>query len=864
MDHRWRALANTVEAAIVWTARPDGWVTGATGWEAATGLPESSMLGRGWLDALHPEDRHRAEAAWAAATADGAAIPFDLDLRFRDAAGRWHRRHVRGTPVRDPETGAVREWVGLAQFVEDRRRTEAAWRALVEATPGLVFATDAAGSNIFTNRRYQDYAGLTAEALLGEGWLITLHPEDRTRAAAIWAESVRTGESYEAEYRFLRADGEARWHLVCAAPQRDPATGRVTGWVGTCTDVDDRRAGAAAARLAAERLELALDAGAIIGTWVWLLPTDHFTADERFARFFGLDPERCRAGLGIEAVLTSVHPGDLPRLRAAIAEAFARGGPYRCEYRVRQQDGVYRWIEANGRVELAEDGTPLRFPGVLLDIEARRTAEAGRDRAAALLSIFTEAVPGVVYAKDREGRMLVANRGTTELIGKPPEFYLGRTDAEFLDNPAQAEAIMATDRRIMEQEFGEQVEEEVRLPDGSPAVWLSNKAPLRDERGTVVGLIGSSLDITARKRAEEALAASEERFRFALDAAGGIGTWDWDVVANRVFTDPGFAITYGLDPAQASTGLTVEDYVSGIHPEDRVRVEAAIAQAVATGGDYRMEYRIIGHGGVERWVLARGRCFLDTGGGPVRFPGVTMDITERKRAEAALTEALEVKEVLLAEVNHRVKNSLQLVSSLLSLQAARTSNPELRTGLAEARGRIGVVAQVHRRLYQAGTHGRIDDLAGFLRDLCVDAVAALDREDKIQFLAELPSAPISALIDRAVPLALIVSELVTNAVKYAYPGDEKGVVRFALSPASEGGLLVTVEDDGIGLPDDFNLNRSGSVGMRVITTLARQLRGRLEAGCASPEGGAAFKILLPSTSVVEPVAEANGTTNAET
>ncbi|WP_255702279.1 hybrid sensor histidine kinase/response regulator [Roseomonas cutis] len=252
----------------------------------------------------------------------------------------------------------------------------------------------------------------------------------------------------------------------------------------------------------AERVQLALAAGAIIGTWFWDLPTDRFTIDEQFAQAFGIDPSRGRSGLSLAQVIETVHPDDTPGLIAAIEEVIARGGAYAHQYRVRRADGRYYWIEANGRVEKGADGTPLRFPGVLLDLEQRRALEAERDRAALLLRSFIEAVPGVVYAKDREGRMLMANRGTTALIGKPPEFYLGRTDAEFLDDQVQAGVVMANDRRVMDTGATEQIEEEVRLPDGTPATWLSTKAPLRDGEGRIIGLIGTSLDITARKEAE--------------------------------------------------------------------------------------------------------------------------------------------------------------------------------------------------------------------------------------------------------------------------------------------------------------------------------------------------------------------------
>lgn len=262
---------------------------------------------------------------------------------------------------------------------------------------------------------------------------------------------------------------------------------------------------------AAERVQLALAAGAIVGTWDWELPSDRFTVDERFAASFGIDPALGRSGLSLAQVIAEVHPDDLPGLHAAIREGIARGGPYRHEYRVRGRDGVYRWIEANGRVDLADDGTPLRFPGVLLDIERRRVLELERDRATELLRAFIEAVPGVVYAKDRDGRLLVGNRGVTELVGKAPEDYLGKTDMEFLDNKAQAAAVMVTDRRVMDSGRSETIEEDISFPDGRHAVWLSTKAPFRDPAGRVVGLIGSSVDISERKRAEKSLIDADRR-----------------------------------------------------------------------------------------------------------------------------------------------------------------------------------------------------------------------------------------------------------------------------------------------------------------------------------------------------------------
>ncbi|XBV16521.1 hypothetical protein BIKONL_004036 [Pseudomonas putida] len=128
---------------------------------------------------------------------------------------------------------------------------------------------------------------------------------------------------------------------------------------------------------------MALDAGAIIGTWVWDIPENRVTADERFSRSFGLPAENCLAGIPIEEAFSSIHPDDRDRVSADIQVAMNRGGAYRREDMVRQEDGSYRWIEANDRAELNSRGQAVRFPGILMDIESRRSAEAKRDRMSA-------------------------------------------------------------------------------------------------------------------------------------------------------------------------------------------------------------------------------------------------------------------------------------------------------------------------------------------------------------------------------------------------------------------------------------------------------------------------------------------------
>jgi len=139
-----------------------------------------------------------------------------------------------------------------------------------------------------------------------------------------------------------------------------------------------------------QRVQLAMAAGAIIGTWFWDVPSDHFTVDEGFAEAFGFDPQKGRSGLSLQEVIETVHPDDREGLIAAINEAIAQGGAYAHQYRTRRADGKFYWLEANGRVELAPDGTALKFPGVLIDIESRRAVEAERDRALVALRALND------------------------------------------------------------------------------------------------------------------------------------------------------------------------------------------------------------------------------------------------------------------------------------------------------------------------------------------------------------------------------------------------------------------------------------------------------------------------------------------
>lgn len=230
-----------------------------------------------------------------------------------------------------------------------------------------------------------------------------IEPDAADKWVELYGGVLRTGDAIRFELEF-EAIGR---HIEVSASRVEPASLRQVSVL--FRDITERkkveealRDSEALARQNVERVQLALDAGAIIGTWLWEIREDKFTVDDAFARAFGLDPALGRVGLTMKQVVDTVHPDDRQGLSEAIGSVIERGGAYAHQYRTRRADGKYYWLEANGRVEFGEDGKPLRFPGVLLDIEARRAVEAERDRVAGALRTLNETLEQRVAERTSE------------------------------------------------------------------------------------------------------------------------------------------------------------------------------------------------------------------------------------------------------------------------------------------------------------------------------------------------------------------------------------------------------------------------------------------------------------------------------
>lgn len=353
-----------------------------------------------------------------------------------------------------------------------------------------------------------------------------------------------------------------------------------------------------------------------------------------------------------------------------------------------------------------------------------------------------------------------------------------------------------------------EVEYRLRTPGGWR--WTAARAvPRREAEGRILEWVGVNTDIEARKQAKGARRASEDRFRTLAEAMPHL-VWQTDAEGRPDYLNRRWQAVTGLDLA----AIAGRGWMAALHPEDAARLHADWAEALASGREYDVDARIRTAGGEYRWHRVKAAPVRDRRGRIRHWVGTCTEVEEQHRAEAALREALAARDRLAREAEHRIKNSLQLVAALLRLQSGRVPEPVAREALEAATLRVQAVAEAHRAL-QMSPDLRSIRLADMLRELAAGATVQHPGSDiRIR-------APDDLALDaeRAIPLALILAELVADTRRHRQPEGPGHPVRLEAEEEA-GRLAVTVADDGIGLPGGSPAERLGDT---VVRALARQI-----------------------------------------
>jgi PAS domain S-box-containing protein len=333
------------------------------------------------------------------------------------------------------------------------------------------------------------------------------------------------------------------------------------------------------------------------------------------------------------------------------------------------------------------------------------------------------------------------------------------------------------------------------------------------------------------------LGKSEERYRSIFELAA-VGITHNSLEGRFIRLNQRFCEIVGYT-LEEMLQLTFQDIT---YPDDLASDLELVGQTLAGDIDsYTMEKRYLRKDASIVWVNLTVSLARDEAGNPRYFIGVIEDITPRKRAEVALKSSLEEKEVLLREIHHRVKNNMQVISSLLSLQAANIKDERLHQLFQESQSRVRAMALIHEILYDSDDLSSID-LSTYMSRL----VASLTRmygADAAQVRLNIESDDITLRIYDMVPCGLAISELVTNSLKYAFPDGREGEINLRVTSTPEGGVELVVRDDGVGLPAELDIRTTSSMGMGLVVGLVeKQLGGRLELDRTQ---GTCFTITIP-------------------
>ena len=368
------AFADLADALphMVWSARPDGnddhsnkW------WYEFTGAPPGSSSGSGWIQMVHPDDRDRTWERWQHSARTGTA--YEATCRLRHHSGEYRWILARALPRHDAG-GKVEHWFGTYTDIHEWKTAEAAaaqsherYKALLEAS-AVVFWLAAPDGMITHLEGTIEIGGLSGDVYTGTGWLESVHPDDLARVIAAWQSALSSGVAYQNEFRIRLAKGEYRWMLANAVPLRNP-DGSIREWVGSVSDVHDRKLAEEKLRSSEERLRLALQAGRMFA-WEQDLTTDYITRSQNSVALLGIGSSP------LADFLERVHPDDRP-MRQHFARRITAHGSHTSEFRYILPSGKTLWFGSR-----AEMTSPNTVVGVTFDITDRKAAEEEVWRAA--------------------------------------------------------------------------------------------------------------------------------------------------------------------------------------------------------------------------------------------------------------------------------------------------------------------------------------------------------------------------------------------------------------------------------------------------------------------------------------------------
>ncbi len=744
------------------------------------------------------------------------------------------------TEIKEAEDKLKEMLNNLEKLVEERTvQLEKAYNSLKESEKGLAEAQRMAhignwGWDIATDKAYWSQEmyrifGRDPQELAPSynEFLNYIHPDDRDYVDNVTKKAMN-GKTHNIDYRIIRADGGERTvHMqteVILDEKKIPVRMK-----GTIQDITERKKAEELLKESEGRLKALFE---LLPIGISIIDKKRNILDVNLAleRIMGLSrSDFLKGNHKVQKYLRSngaeMSYEDLPSVRA-LKE---KGSIHSSEVGMVRDDGSVIWADLSAiSLPLSDDQVVI----TVRDITENKKAEEKLQTLANALESSDDAI----VTRSLDGRITSWNRGAEQIYGYLAEEVLGKSISMFEPDSLKGE-IKQLDEKIKQ---GERIchYETLRLKKDGTVINISiTLSPVFNASGTLVAISTVSRDITERKRAEEALIRSENKFRrLAENSPDLIARLDRQT--RHLYANPAYLEIYDISQEDL-IGKTNNEL--GMDPEKVKFWDRHYENIFATGKPETMEFHHTSPQGKE--------CYFNTRIVPEFVDGevtsvlaISRDITERKMTEEAMEK---MDKIRIKEIHHRIKNNLQVISSLLSLEAERFSDAKMLEAFRESQGRVTSMALIHEELYKGDEIENLD-FAAYLRKLTSNLFGSYSlRKDNVSVRLDLEHVYLD--MDIAIPLGIIVNELVSNALKHAFPAGRKGEIHITLCKTgafadiydthypnphymekSGSHYMLTVSDNGKGIPEGIEFQNADSLGLQLVNILVEQIDGCIE------------------------------------
>lgn len=688
------------------------------------------------------------------------------------------------------------------------------------------YEVDLKGRFIFVNEALARKWGRSREEMLGKSYRNFLEPESIDRVFSIFNEVFRTGRArlcLEAQVRDVRGE---RHIIEFSVSLLKNEAGEPSGFYGIVHDITDRVRIEQELRAANARFESLLEA----------LPDVIYFKDLEGRNLIINRAMEELAGLSRDKIIgkkdEEIFPPELAlQCKQSDFEVLKQKKPLKFYESLIDKNGRERYFENIKSPVFDQADNLIGIVGISRNItELKQAEDRLKESERSFRSLFENSTLGL-YRTTPDGRILLANPTLIRMLGyesfeELANRILGKDDFE----PHYPRKMFL--ERIKREGEIRGLEAAWRKKDGSFIYVRESARAIKDETGKILYFEGTVEDITEKKEAELKLAAQQELFQTVLDSAKDIiFILDKDyriLLFNRMVER-----YFGVSPEEVTGRNMADFYPAEDWPAARDRFDRVLKGEIVRE-DVNLHYKD------KKMILGVTEVPLRNKEGEIYgLCGIARDVSGRVEMERALESSVQEKEALLREIHHRVKNNMQIISSLLNLQAYHVKNPELTAIIRDCQARIRSMAMIHEHLYKSTNLARIN-FADYLDRLFVH-LYNVHRQSQQKITLETELEPVELDIGTAIPLGLMASEIISNSFKHAFPGDRTGTVKIILKNLEPSGFKLEISDDGVGLSDSFSLERSQTFGMQLVDLLRDQLGARLDLDRAS---GTRFTITI--------------------